>query len=241
MPSEEIRSEYYSAYHGDKVGRAKPAQYLSLYDKYFSDLIDKELSVLELGISDGHSLEYLSKMFPKSRIFGVDINSCERTFSTDRVKMYQGSQDDPDLFQRIMDENKVQQFDIIIDDCSHIGGFTLDSFNILYPFWTPGGLYVIEDWGTGYWPKFPGGKKFQMDSHLRRKKLTSEAHEYLPGGVRFFGECFNSHQYGIPGVLTQLLDEVGMRDAGRGLGLKSSPKIEYLHIYSGIVFIQKTT
>lgn len=249
MTSEAKNSEYYESYQGEKKIVAKPAHYLELYNKYFADLADKELSILELGIFDGHSLEYFSKMFPKSKVLGVDINKCERAFSSDRVIMHQGSQDDPALFQKIMVENGVKHFDIIIDDCSHIGSLTLDSFNILYPFLSPGGLYVIEDWGMGYWSKAPGGMTFRMQNHLKRKRLFPEWIPYLfaklygrlPIRAKFFGEYFKSHQFGIPGVIKQLVDEVAMGDITdqRGLSGNTPPKIRYLHIYPGISFMQK--
>ena len=50
---------------------------------------------------------------------------------------------------------------IIIDDCSHIGEFTALSFWHLFDrHLKPGGLYVIEDWGTGYMRGTPDGKAY---------------------------------------------------------------------------------
>ena len=226
-----ITSQYYEAYEGSKQSTAKPRHYLELYEKYFGNLTDKELSILELGIFEGHSLEYFSRLFPNSRVFGVDINKRKRTFSNDRVTMYQGAQQDPALYQRIMAENGITQFDVIIDDCSHIGSLTLDSFNILYPFLTPGGLYIIEDWGTGYWEKWPDGRKFEIQNHLQRTGMVAGEHYTR----------FKNHNYGMPGIIKQLVDEVAMRDIAcvHGLHIEASPKIEYLHIYPGIVFMRK--
>jgi spermidine synthase len=43
-------------------------------------------------------------------------------------------------------------FDIIIDDASHFGDLTKIAFWHLFDnHLKPSGLYVIEDWGTGYW------------------------------------------------------------------------------------------
>jgi len=235
MKSETIANQYYDSYEVEAKAAAKPKHYIDLYNKYFDTLTDKELAILELGIFEGHSLEYFSRIFPNARLFGVDINKCERVYSSDRVTMYQGSQNDKALYQRIMAENDIKTFDIIIDDCSHIGTLTLESFNILYPFLSLGGLYVIEDWGTGYWEKWPGGKKFNKGNHLKPKGRSPE---YVRS--KFFGVRFESHQHGIPGIIKQLVDEVAMRDIARGLDINASPKIEYLHVYPGIVFMKKT-
>lgn len=232
----ERESRYYSQYDGGKEATAKPQAYLDLYARYFAELTEYELTILELGIFEGASLEYFAELFPKSRIIGVDINECSRKFSTDRIKVYQGSQDDAKLYDRIMQENGIKQFDIIIDDCSHIGSLTLDSFNILFPVLRPEGFYVIEDWGTGYFKQFPGGRLFNPANHLKTSRLLPKKYD-----KNFSGEYFKSHQYGIPGVIKQLVDEVGMGDINHdfGTGTHVFSKLKYLHVYLGIVFMQK--
>ena len=60
-----------------------------------------------------------------------------------------------------MDARKTapEGFDIIIDDASHFGDLTKIAFwHLLDNHLKPSGLYVIEDWGTGYWSDWPGGK-----------------------------------------------------------------------------------
>lgn len=235
--SRERESRYYSQYAGGKEGVAKPKEYLDLYARYFSELTAQELAILELGIFEGASLEYFAEMFPKSRIIGVDIKACPRKFSTDRIKAYQGSQDDAKLFDRIMQDNGIKQFDIIIDDCSHIGGLTLDSFTILFPVLRPDGFYIIEDWGTGYFKQYAGGRLFNPANHLKTSRLLPKKYD-----KHFQGEYFISHQYGIPGFIKQLVDEVGMPDITNdcGTGEHVLSKLKYLHVYPGIVFMQKS-
>ena len=56
-------------------------------------------------------------------------------------------------------------FDIIIDDASHIGELTKATFWHLFDrHLKPGGLYAIEDWGTGYLDDFPDGKKIRAQA-----------------------------------------------------------------------------
>jgi hypothetical protein len=50
-------------------------------------------------------------------------------------------------------------FDIIIDDASHFGDLTKIAFWHLFDnHLKPSRLYVIEDWGTGYWSDWTDGK-----------------------------------------------------------------------------------
>lgn len=249
MTMDAIIEDYYKLYVGDKAPVAKPAMYFELYRKYFAELFDREIVILELGIFDGHSLETFSRMFPKARVIGVDMTRCERSFSSDRVRMYQGLQDDPELFQRIMAENGIHRFDIIIDDCSHVGSLTLNSFKILYPHLAPGGLYVIEDWGAGYFPKYAGGVAFNPRNHLVCRQrvpqpvlaLANRILGRIPIRLKTWREWFPSHLYGIPGMIKQLVDEVAMPDitGHLGTGGNVASRLDYLHVYNGITFMQK--
>ena len=203
---------------------AKPAHYLRYYEQYFASLVEQEINFLELGVYKGDSLELFARYFENGLIIGLDANPVEREFATARIKFYQGLQTDSELFERIWLENKISWLDIVIDDCSHIGSCTLESFKLLFPKLKAGGQYVIEDWGTGYWPKWPGGKLFDPSRHLSQQD-----------------EEFSSHQAGIPGLIKQMVDEVGMADIAdrRGLDCTAASLFEYVHVYPGIVFIKK--
>ena len=45
---------------------------------------------------------------------------------------------------------------VVIDDGSHRTHHVIKSFGILFPMLPPGGLYVIEDIQTSYWPQWRG-------------------------------------------------------------------------------------
>ncbi len=244
------RKQYLESYTEDYKGAIKPDNYLELYDQYFAPLFDKKITILELGIFGGQSLAYFANLFPKATIIGLDINPCPVSFDTDRIKTYQGSQNDPDLMERIIKENNIDKFDIIIDDCSHIGSLTCDSFHLFFPHLVKGGLYVVEDWGTGYWNASPDGREFNPSDHLiyQKQGVGSWFKGLLKKPLKRifkhskYQQVFKSHQFGIPGFLKQLSDEVAMADitGSRGLNAPKSPRIEYLHFYIGIAFIKKS-
>ncbi len=52
--------------------------------------------------------------------------------------------------------NSAGPFDIVVNNTSHIPSLTLRSFELLYPFLAPSGIYVIEDLSTSYWPMWGG-------------------------------------------------------------------------------------
>ena len=52
--------------------------------------------------------------------------------------------------------NQIGEPDIIIDDGSHLNEHVIKTFQILFPKLKNGGIYVIEDTQTAYWPDYGG-------------------------------------------------------------------------------------
>ena len=205
---------------------SKPAHYLPIYQRYFAEIAAPKPVILEMGVHRGDSLEMLADYFPAALVLGVDAEPPQRVWSTPCIKAYQGLQDDAALYERIMAENAIDYFDLIIDDCAHIGSTAAASFRILFPRLKAGGFYIIEDWGAGYWPKWPEGALFDADLHFKHDN-----------GV------FPSHWNGLPGFLKQLMDEVAMPDitSRRGTGQNTPSSLEFMHIYQGIAILKKST
>ena len=135
--------------------------YTLVYDNIFRPLKYKKINLLEIGVggyddpySGGESIFLWKSYFPFAKLFFIDI--ADKThFSKGRVKVFAGSQDDADILQRVADE--AGKFDVIIDDGSHLNHHQIKSFEILFPSLRKGGVYVIEDTQTSYWPSFGGG------------------------------------------------------------------------------------
>lgn len=101
-------------------------------------------------------------------------------FSQSRVKVFAGSQDDVNVLQGVVDA--AEKFDVIIDDGSHVNRHQIESFEILFPPLRGGGIYVIEDTQTSYWPSFGGG--------------NTETPEYENSCMRYFLRLGNELNYG---------------------------------------------
>lgn len=134
--------------------------YAQHYDVHFQKFRNQKFNLLEIGVggyentqSGGESLRMWKESFPKAMIYGIDIYD-KKSIEEDRVKIFQGSQDDSTFLRNTA--NQIGSLGIIIDDGSHINNHILTSFMTLFPLLDDGGIYVIEDIQTSYWPDYGG-------------------------------------------------------------------------------------
>ncbi|NBU97424.1 MAG: class I SAM-dependent methyltransferase [Spirochaetia bacterium] len=119
------------------------------YELFYPEIFDKikknkDLCILEVGVSSGYSLRMWRDIFSETtKIYGFDKDYSRLQLSEEEKKRFvflpEGSQDNPDLFE------SCPQFDLIIDDASHDPGLTLKTWNILKSKLKEGGYYIIED------------------------------------------------------------------------------------------------
>jgi len=138
------------------------------YDSYFSAYADifekhikaaksgKSIKVLEVGVLDGGSLEAWHRIFgPHSTIVGLDINPQCQTLECKSFKIRIGDQGEPATWTSLNEE--FGNFDIVIDDGSHIGFSQIRTIEgAISSVLSEGGLLVIEDTHTSFLPDFPG-------------------------------------------------------------------------------------
>lgn len=135
-------------------------RYALHYEAHFAPLRRRKIVLLEIGIggygdpeSGGASLRMWRTYFPRGRIFGIDIHDKSPHDET-RIKTFRGSQDDEVFLDHVARE--IGKPDIIIDDGSHICNHAIKLFMYLFPKMKDGGIYVVEDTQTSYWPQFGG-------------------------------------------------------------------------------------
>ena len=251
-----------SSYDTDK---ALHPHYLRSYEEYFDQLQDREVRLLELGVYKGGSLLLWRDYFRKGLIVGLDLNPIQLDDPSGRIRTYCGQQQDTDLLDQIARETAPDGFDVIIDDCSHIGELTRISFWHLFDnYLKPGGLYVIEDWSTGYWDSWFDGVGFRPRSDLNYSATLFRLRSRMARLYRsaFVGRLplarkliiavrklmnagqFHSHDYGLVGFVKELVDECGMADITRpdlGKPPQRSSKFQEMRISPGQVFIIKAS
>jgi SAM-dependent methyltransferase len=180
----------------------KPAPYLPIYEELLRPLRRQAFTLLELGVWGGHSLEMWRDAFPRAAIIGVDLDPPNTDLGR-RVVMFRGDQADPVLMQRVRDTYAPRGFDVIIDDASHIGITTAQSLQVLYrEHLRPGGLYCIEDWGTGYLPDWHDGGRMVSTLDIRHlDSSTVTMRDGVAGPIPM-----PSHDIGAVCVIKSLID-----------------------------------
>ncbi len=155
--------------------------YTKVYEKYFDNIRDQKLKILEIGIADGKSLLMWSDYFQNSTIIGIDIHKIDiqkKKLDRNNIKVHQGSQSDEKFIDEIISE--YGSFDVIIDDGSHLKKDVIKSFHLLFPHLNDDGLYVVEDIQTSY-NHFFGGNPFDLkysNSHMNFFKHLTDRLNY---------------------------------------------------------------
>lgn len=242
---------------------SKPKGYLTVYESYFNKIKNEDVKLLELGVASGLSMQMWKSYFCNGTICGLDIQPPE--IAESRIHVYKGLQNDTALLTQIATERAPEGFDIIIDDCAHIGELAKISFwHLFEKHLKSGGVYVIEDWGTGYWGNhayYPDGRYFSPREketflHWLANKFIKNPpvawpriNKTLSFLKRFqYTTKYNGHDYGMVGFVKQLIDEVGIADITHpkeGISLKEGsheqllPRIKNILYYPGMVLVTK--
>lgn len=222
-----------AAYNTDKIAH----YYLEVYDPILAPWIEKEIKLLEVGIHKGGSLQLWRDYFPRGTIVGIDLKLPQGFVPGERIQVFEGSQANTRFLSEVANTTASEGFDIIIDDASHIGELTKTTFWHLFDHHLkPGGLYAIEDWGTGYLDDFPDGKRFDP-----KPSLLDRVRSLLPQGVsKRLKVPFPCHSYGMVGFIKELVDEQAAGSIAMGRkGRFRRSKFENLVITPGVVFVTK--
>lgn len=147
-------------YRSDKWGKHF---YTPHYQSHFKTFRFKTINLLEIGVggyespfAGGNSLRMWKKFFPFGKIYSIDIHK-KTPHEERRIKIFQGSQVDELFLASVCDQ--IGEFDLIIDDGSHINEHVIQSFEFLFPKLKKGGIYVVEDTQTSYWEDYGGTSK----------------------------------------------------------------------------------
>ena len=128
--------------HGtDKVDH----NYLKVYDELFSPIRDKAITLLEIGIYKGASIKMWREYFPNGYIIGIDKAENSYDFVDEKTFIIKADVCNYNFL--------LGQYDIIIDDGSHIPEEQIAAYQKLFPLVKPGGYYIIEDIYTQHFGK----------------------------------------------------------------------------------------
>jgi hypothetical protein len=139
-------------------------RYFDVYERHLEKFKGKNITIVEIGIQHGGSLDMWSKYLgPDSKIIGIDVDpTClNLKYDNPNIKIIIGDQASPEFWDSILPE--IGQIDVLIDD----GGHTMKQQTLTFEKTFPhinlnGGVFVCEDCHTSYWEDFGGGYKNQI-------------------------------------------------------------------------------
>lgn len=150
--------------------------YPKIYARELEPFRSGPVNFLEIGIFMGGSLEIWRKYFgADAAIAGIDIEPACAACVDPPNRVFIGSQADPEFLRKVVRE--IGAPNLILDDGSHIAEHQLISFKTLFPLLQPGGLYLIEDLHTAYWPGYyRGGYRRKGTGIELAKTLVDDMH-----------------------------------------------------------------
>jgi hypothetical protein len=133
--------------------------YFDVYERYFCKFRNKKITIVEIGVYQGGSLQMWRNYFGKeATIWGIDIDPRCKSLEEENTHIFIGSQEDPSFLRSIVD--KIGMIDLLIDDGGHTQDQQIISFEELYKHVNPdGGIYLCEDVHTSYMNVYGGGHK----------------------------------------------------------------------------------
>lgn len=155
----------------------KYQHYFDVYDRHFSKYKGQEITIVEVGVFQGGSLQMWRSYFgPKAKIWGIDIDPRCKLLEEQNTNIIIGSQEDETFLESIYDITG--PIDILIDDGGHTQKQQIETFKILFDKIKNDGVYLCEDVHTSYWLSYGGGSN-RMGTFIQfTKKLIDKLNAY---------------------------------------------------------------
>lgn len=145
--------------------------YLQVYEPLIP--ADVPVKLLEVGWYEGASMRtWREYLHPESLVVGVDIN--QPADPVDRVHFRHANATKSTEIIPVAEE--FGDFDVIVDDGSHLSPDVVETFRLLWSRVAPGGLYIIEDLHVSYHPDWQG---WDPTTGSRQRPARGTSMEYL--------------------------------------------------------------
>lgn len=188
--------------------------FYSVYEPVFSSMRDIK-SLVEIGVSDGNSLQVWKTYFPYATIVGVDKNTSTVSPTLSNIHLVNIDPSNADDLEAFAD--RTHDIDIIIDDASHKMRDQQIIFGKMFRSLKSGGVFIIEDLHTSVECRMPEkawcnwgdiNKTTTLDvlngfietGIIRSDYLTTEEAEYLQNNIL---SCEIKH--GFTGSITSII------------------------------------
>jgi hypothetical protein len=147
--------------------------YFEIYERHFSKFRNQSISLLEFGVLHGGSLQMWKYYFGRqAKIYGADINPRCAELAEDQISILLADQESRESLRNIC--STLPPFDIIIDDGGHTMLQQVTTFEEMWGRLKSGGIYLIEDMHTSYWPAFGGAYRAPTNFMEYTKNLIDQ-------------------------------------------------------------------
>lgn len=155
--------EFFDAMHPMGTDKTSRHGYHWFYGPQLQQFRTKPgLKILEIGAKEGRSAAGWTKYFDDATVDMMTYGGAKNDLTFERmecklgdcsnVTRFEGDQSDTDFLDTVLKQRQ-GGWDIIIDDASHVPAHNIITFEHLWKNVRPGGLYVVEDIETSYYPK----------------------------------------------------------------------------------------
>lgn len=140
----------------------KWVHYFDIYQRALAPYVGTAVRVLEIGVFHGGGLDQLRALLGEDAVLvGADVDPAARDACAGRFDVAIGDQTDPEFLASVVAE--YGPFDVIIDDGGHSMRQQITSIEHLFPTLNDGGLYLVEDTHTSYWPGYQDADQTFME------------------------------------------------------------------------------
>jgi hypothetical protein len=122
--------------------------YTSIYNLLFSNIRYNDLCIGELGILENHSMLSWREFFPNAKLYGFEwFDSRLEKAIADGIPNCTYTKMDVTNITSIKEglTNAGGEFDILMDDSTHVFEDQIKFINVAYKYLKPGGFLIIED------------------------------------------------------------------------------------------------
>jgi cephalosporin hydroxylase len=130
---------FFDGYNTDKGWHHS---YGPMYEEWLTPRRNGVKAVLELGVLYGGSLRKWRDYFPSAQVVGLDIDHVTMVHGEKRILTVEGNVADSKVLSTLRD---MYEWDMIVDDASHLTIHQFQALKYLWPSLRDGGLYFIED------------------------------------------------------------------------------------------------
>lgn len=200
--------------------------YMTYYRRHLKKDRLRRLLVFEIGVggapgsglagyaaaAPGGSLAVWRDYLPRATVVGVDLHEKDVSALGPSVAFMRADQSRADDLLAVV--SKFGAPDVVIDDGSHVAEHIHTTFRTLWPCLRPGGLYVIEDLSTSYYPGHGGSPRDTSGTGVALAQSLVDC-------VQALDPTFSRHP------------DWGQREA------PLHEQVASMHAYPGIVFVRK--